>query len=222
MKNILSSLTESEKNRILEMHKSATQRNYLTESLAIPQGLQKNVVPSTYECNDTPELKNGFDFLKNCFEVTNQEVKMKQGMGSSKMRVFRYKDPVVNNGVRNSDYYVGYWNYAIDCMEKLYGDLATLGPDPKENETGEAVGGGMKIDVGTVFENGLKILQTPKVRQQNDDTVVWMMTDEKGTGNEFSCKRHENGKYFLFPTGNGKYKLTQGESQALYNKYCKK
>jgi thioredoxin-related protein len=31
MKNILSSLTTSEKNRILEMHKSATRRNYLNE-----------------------------------------------------------------------------------------------------------------------------------------------------------------------------------------------
>ena len=46
MKNILSSLTSSEKNRILEMHKFATSRNYLSEqktpSLGIAQG---NKVP---------------------------------------------------------------------------------------------------------------------------------------------------------------------------------
>lgn len=42
MKNILSSLSQSEKNRILEMHKSATRKNYLNESttpnLGIAQG----------------------------------------------------------------------------------------------------------------------------------------------------------------------------------------
>ncbi len=46
-------------------------------------------------------------------------------------------------------------------------------------------------------------------------------THSDGTYNEFACKRHENGKYILFPTGNGKYTLTKEESQALYDKYCK-
>jgi hypothetical protein len=39
MKNILSSLTSDEKNRILEMHKSALSRQYLNEGFKAPNGI---------------------------------------------------------------------------------------------------------------------------------------------------------------------------------------
>jgi hypothetical protein len=45
MKNILSSLNKSEKNRILEMHRKATRKNYLNEGVIIPNG-PKNFGPT--------------------------------------------------------------------------------------------------------------------------------------------------------------------------------
>jgi hypothetical protein len=222
MKNILSSLTTSEKNRILEMHKRATSNNYLKESLEVSQGIQD--LGTQYECKDTPELKKSYDFLKDCYEVMDQQKKNSMGMGSPSMKMFRYKDKVPS--AKNGDYYIGWYKHGIDCMVSLYGDIVSLGQDPNENtETGEAVAGGMRIGTGTKFENGLTITDESKIKTYtggNNSKVVWLPTDERGTGNEFNCTRHEMGKYILFPTGNGKYTLTKEESQALYNKYCKK
>ena len=82
-------------------------------------------------------------------------------------------------------------------------------------------GGGTNVSAGATLSNGLKILGNPKIRKSEYGTVVMLPTHSDGTYNEFACKRHENGKYILFPTGNGKYTLTKEESQALYDKYCK-
>ena len=228
MKNILSSLTTSEKNRILEMHKRATSNNYLKESLDVSQGIQD--LGTQYECKDTPDLKKSYDSLKDCYEVMgmDQEKKNSIGMGRQGMKIFRYKDKVPS--VKNGDFYIGFYKHAIDCMVSLYGDIVSLGQDPNENtETGEAVAGGMRIGTGTKFENGLTITDESKIKTYtggNDSyakmKIVWLPTSQDGTGNEFNCTRHEQGKYVLFPSGNGKYTLTKEESQALYNKYCKK
>lgn len=223
MKNILSSLTSVEKNRILEMHKKATLRNYIKEESTVATGILN--VGNEYNCEDKPELKRTYDQIKSSYEVMDQSKKNSIGMGSKRMRVFRYKDKV--KGTPNEDQYFGVWTFAIDCMQKLYGDVVTLGQDPRENtETGEAVAGGMKIDTGTKFQNGLTILDSSKIKVRKgstvSDTIVWLPTNEDGGGNEFVCGRHERGTYILWPTGNGKYTLTKEESQALYNKFCKK
>jgi hypothetical protein len=59
MKNILSSLNESEKNRILEMHKSATRNNYLSE--------QND--PTTPTAATAPGPKDPSAFVKSVTEI---------------------------------------------------------------------------------------------------------------------------------------------------------
>lgn len=89
----------------------------------------------------------------------------------------------------------------------------------KEQET--VGGGGLTISNGTTLSNGLKITGEPEIRKTDQGNIV-MIPRGDGSYNEFACGRHEKGKYILFPTGNGKYTLTQEESQAFYDKYCKK
>ena len=124
MKNILSEITEQEKNRILEMHRRSTSKHYLTEQ-------------------PTPETT----------------------------------------------------------------------PTP----TGQAVGGGMKVDVGTTLGNGMNIKKFD-TRPLDTNRIVFVQTEDNGMGENFACGLHEKGKYRLSPKG----ELTQAESQALYDKFCKK
>lgn len=91
----------------------------------------------------------------------------------------------------------------------------------KEQEEGEPVGGGLNITKGFKFQNGLEVKGATKVNGEGERKVVWIQTEDGGAGQNFSCGRHEQGKYYLTPAPE-KHKLTQGESQALYDKYCKK
>ena len=88
--------------------------------------------------------------------------------------------------------------------------------------TSETVVNKDQIKVGFKFSNGLEILKEPISYENNDKgIIIWLPTQDGGsTGNEFSCARHENGKYYLYPSKNGKYTLTKNESKALYDKYC--
>lgn len=79
-----------------------------------------------------------------------------------------------------------------------------------------------QIKVGFKFSNGLEILKEPISYENSEKGItIWIPTQDGGsTGNEFTCTRHENGKYYLYPSKNGKYTLTKSESKALYDKYC--
>ena len=91
----------------------------------------------------------------------------------------------------------------------------------EQDGNGEPAGGGLKITNGYTFDNGLTINDREIEFHDRGGGIVWFPT-QGNAGNEFSCKRHEMGKYFLFPTGNGKNTLTKEESEAIYNQYCKK
>ena len=90
-------------------------------------------------------------------------------------------------------------------------------PETTPTPTGQTVGGGMKVDVGTTLSNGMNIKKFD-TRLLKDQRMIFVQTEDNGMGENFFCARHEAGKYGLTPKGT----LTQAESQAIYDKFCKK
>jgi hypothetical protein len=86
MKNIISEITQEEKNRILEMHRKSTNRLYLSEEETTPSGTGGPLVGimvsradgGTYNWGDTVEFK--FPGLKNAGQAP---IVVNQFMGSS-------------------------------------------------------------------------------------------------------------------------------------------
>lgn len=220
MKNILSSITQEEKNRILEMHKRAISKNYLTEQLTGDTTGQ--AVGGGKKVDVGTTLDNGFN-IKN-FDT--------RALDTQSIVFVQTEDNGMGQNFSCQKHEAGKYSLSPKGVltqaesQALYDKFCKKGVEqPTTPTTGQAVGGGMKIDTGTEFANGLKIIDQSKTnvrKGQDGSTIVWLQTQETGAGNEFSCKRHENGKYILWPTGNGKNTLTQEESQALYDKYCKK
>lgn len=90
-------------------------------------------------------------------------------------------------------------------------------PEPTPTPTGQPVGGGMTVDVGATLSNGLNIKKFD-TSVLKDQRILFIQTDDNGLGVNYSCVRHESGRYIL----SNKSTLTQAESQALYDKFCKK
>lgn len=95
MKNILSSLTKSEKNRILEMHKKSTSRHYLME-----QKTSMEFKGSTPSSNNSWDAGEGFFNTKTNTDGTISNVMnyWDGGSGQSKLGFFVYTDPIGYEG----------------------------------------------------------------------------------------------------------------------------
>jgi hypothetical protein len=77
-----------------------------------------------------------------------------------------------------------------------------------------------EVKQGTVLNSGKKVINIGKPTKAGnpETTVVFIQTDEDGTGGNFVCARHEKGVYALHP-GTAQT-LTKDESQSLYNAHC--
>jgi hypothetical protein len=105
MKNILSNLTESEKNRILEMHKSATRNNYLSEqnepTAATAPGPKD---PSAFVKSVTEIKINKDQFAKLIFKSPNNPKGITFTTKVTKSGDF--KDPSTGKMVSNPNYVI--------------------------------------------------------------------------------------------------------------------
>jgi len=85
----------------------------------------------------------------------------------------------------------------------------------KEQEDTVKSGGGGSGQVGSTMSNGKRIFKfTPS---EQDSEAIFVQTEDSGAGQMFYCGRHEQGKYALHPST----KITQEESQAIYDQFCK-
>ena len=213
MKNILSEITEQEKNRILEMHRRSTSKHYLTEqptpeTTPTPTG---QAVGGGMKVDVGTTLGNGMNIKK--FDTrsldTYRQVFLQiedNGMGEM-FACGRHEQ---------GKYYLSPKGVLTQAeSQALYDKFCKSGTNTET--TGQAVGGGMKVDVGTTLGNGMNI---KKFDTRSLDTYrqVFLQIEDNGMGEMFACGRHEQGKYYLSPKG----VLTQAESQALYDKFCKK
>jgi len=75
------------------------------------------------------------------------------------------------------------------------------------------------VSKGTQLDNGKTVLSVGKPTQAGNPptTSVFIQTETDGTGENFVCALHEQGKYKLTPGGSV---LTQDESQSLYDQFC--
>lgn len=78
MKNILSEITQEEKNRILEMHKTATSKYYLSEQVVGPE--TQSLINTTIKDQEIQDL------LKKAKELENELMALDQATGGVKGR----------------------------------------------------------------------------------------------------------------------------------------
>jgi len=72
------------------------------------------------------------------------------------------------------------------------------------------------IPTGTTMSNGMNVFRYD-TSPLNKHQIVFVYTEEN-FGQNYSCVRHENGKYGLSPKGT----LTKEESQKIYDAFCTK
>jgi len=79
----------------------------------------------------------------------------------------------------------------------------------------------VSVSVGSTLSNGKTIISIgKKMKAGNPPSTAVFIETEKGSGGTFVCRAHEEKKYYLQPYSTN-LKLTQDESQALYDTYCK-
>lgn len=72
------------------------------------------------------------------------------------------------------------------------------------------------VGAGSTLGNGMTI-KSFDTRSLKDYRIVFVQTSDDGSGQNYSCAKHEKGQYTLSPKGT----LTQEESQSIYDQFCK-